>query len=75
MTVENARRAFRLQVDAWVTRAVEGGVASFDDLLSTLPGVYPTYAIKSVRRLGKTNRIRPSLAHLIENEARSPKAI
>ena len=75
MTVENARRAFRLQVDAWVTRAVEGGVASFDDLLSTLPGVYPTYAIELVRRLGKTNRIRPSLAHLIENEARSPKAI
>ena len=72
MTVENARHAFKLQVDAWVTRAVESGVMSFDDLLSTLPGVYPTYAIKSLLRLGKANRIKPGLAHRIERQARTP---
>jgi hypothetical protein len=72
MTAGNARHAFRLQVDAWVTRAVEGGVASLDDLLLSLPGVYPTYAIESIRRLGKANRIEPRLAHRIERQARLP---
>ena len=75
MSDEHARRAFNVQIDAWVTRAVDGGVRSFDDLLTRLPGVYPTYAIESVRRLGKTNRISPTVAHSIERQARSPATI
>ena len=46
----------------------------FDGLLSTLPGVYPTYAIESIRRLSKANRIHPRLAHRIERQARTPMA-
>jgi hypothetical protein len=74
MTTGDPRRTFRLQVDAWVTRAVKGGVVSLDDLLRSLPGVYPTYAIESVRRLGKANRIEPRLAHRIERLAKLPIA-
>jgi hypothetical protein len=38
-------------VDLWVRAAVVSGVATFDDLLARLPGVYPSMAIETVRRL------------------------
>src|SRR4051812_40638999 len=71
MATELSRRTFNLQVDAWVSRAVNGGVSSFGDLLSTLPGVYPTQALNSVRRLRQAKRINLGFAGAIERQART----
>jgi hypothetical protein len=67
--MELSRRMFNLQVDAWVSRAVNSGVSSFGDLLSTLPGVYPTQALDSVRRLRQAKRINVGFAAYIERQA------
>jgi len=71
MSTELSRRTFNLQVDAWVSRAVNGGVSSFGDLLSTLPGVYPTQALDSLRRLRRAKRISVGFASYIERQART----
>ena len=71
MSTEGARRTFNLQVDAWVSRAVSSGVSSFDELLSTLPGVYPTQALASLRRLRKSKHVGATVAARIERQARN----
>lgn len=71
MSTEPSRSTFHSQVDAWVSRAVNGGVSSFGDLLSTLPGVYPTQALDSVRRLRRAKRISVGFATHIERQART----
>jgi hypothetical protein len=70
MGTELSRRAFNLQVDTWVSRAVDGGVSSFGELLSTLPGVYPTQALDSVKRLRRAKRINEGFASYIERQSR-----
>jgi hypothetical protein len=42
---------FNDQVDRWMVDAVEGGRATFDRLLTSLPGVYPPVVFESLRRL------------------------
>jgi len=52
-----AASAFRRQVDAWVIAEVQKGVATFDDLICRLPGVYPTHAYDSLGRLCQSGAI------------------
>jgi hypothetical protein len=46
---ESITAAFDARVDRWV-RAVVGGVASFDELVTRLPGVYPPVVARSLER-------------------------
>jgi hypothetical protein len=75
MSDESARQSFNVQVDAWVSRSVAGGVSTFHDLLSSLPGVFPSHALASVRRLRQAKRIRSGLASRIEQQARGRPVI
>jgi hypothetical protein len=54
---ERSASAFRRQVDAWVLAEIQRGVATFDDLVCRLPGVYPTHAHDSLLRLYQSGAI------------------
>jgi hypothetical protein len=45
------RDVFLERVDLWVRDALVSGVATFNDLLTKLPGVYPSVAFESARRI------------------------
>ena len=45
------RDIFSDRVDLWVRDALVAGVATFDDLLLRLPGVYPSTALETARRI------------------------
>lgn len=49
-TVEHAN-AFVEQVDQWVIVGLRSGARDFTSLLRTLPGIYPTEVVDSLRRL------------------------
>src|SRR5687768_10346350 len=42
---------FLERVDLWVRDALHSGVGTFNDLLTKLPGVYPSVAFESARRI------------------------
>ncbi|BAZ03101.1 hypothetical protein NIES37_71140 (plasmid) [Tolypothrix tenuis PCC 7101] len=48
---------FEDAVDSWVLEAIACGVRSFDQLVVSLPGVYPSVALKSVQRLVYAKKI------------------
>jgi hypothetical protein len=48
----SATRSFEHLVDAWVQKAVAHGATTFDQLLTCLPGVYPSVVFESIQRLG-----------------------
>jgi hypothetical protein len=76
MSTESARQVFNVQVDAWVTRALSEGVNSYGQLLSTLPGVYPTQALESLQRLRRVRKVSPAVVSQIVREARQrPSAL
>jgi hypothetical protein len=70
MSSEFARHVYNAQVDAWVARAVAGGVNSYGRLLSTLPGVYPTQVLESLQRLRQVRKIGSAVVSQIVREAR-----
>jgi hypothetical protein len=53
---------FADRVDLWVRAALVSGVATFDDLLAQLPGVYPSVALESARRIAGRD---PSLSRIL----------
>jgi hypothetical protein len=57
MSTAKSRAAYRRQVDRWVCDALDNGAENFDDLVSTLPGVFPTTAADSLRRLAERQEI------------------
>lgn len=48
---------FDESVDRWVFAAVSNGVTSFNSLLGSLPGVYPSVALLSLKRLISAGKI------------------
>ena len=48
---------FDADLDGWIAAAVRSGVADFWQLVSMLPGVYPTVARDAVERMVKDSRI------------------
>ncbi|BAY95716.1 MULTISPECIES: hypothetical protein [unclassified Tolypothrix] len=48
---------FEDAVDSWVLEAIACGVRSFDQLVVSLPGVYPSVALKSLQRLVYAKKI------------------
>lgn len=58
MIASRRRSRFIQQVDGWVLDAVDSGASSFDEILISLPGVYPTDLIRSVERLRSRGELR-----------------
>jgi len=49
-TVDTERR-FARRIDRWVLDAARRGLTAFDDLVVSLPGVYPVAVLDALRRL------------------------
>jgi len=54
MSVTTLDELFLRQVDAWVLQALKDRPSSFDEFIKMLPGVYPTDALYSLRRIQHT---------------------
>jgi hypothetical protein len=61
MTWSRSDASFRRQVDRWVLRALDVGVSDFDELVCSLPGVYPPIVAESLDRLLQRCEIVPSI--------------
>lgn len=48
---------FEDSVDGWVLEALACGVRTFDQLVTSLPGVYPSFALNSLQRLVSAKKI------------------
>ncbi len=55
MSKEN--QIFEQQVDRWIYGAINNGVTNFNSLLNALPGVYPTVALSSLKKLIANGKI------------------
>jgi hypothetical protein len=60
---------FECKVDEWGTSSWEDGSRTFGELLSSLPGVYPSEALACTRRLNQEGVIDRQQLRLIEEEA------
>lgn len=52
---------FEEKIDQWVLEAVNSGIKTFDGLILTLPGVYPSLVMKSINRLILKNKLKNSI--------------
>ena len=69
IAVSRAQKNFEEQVDAWVSEALRSGSNTFGELLSNLPGVFPTTALNSVHRLQRSRRISAAIARRLKHDA------
>ena len=61
---------FTQQIDAWVLNALSQELTSFNQLLTCLPGVYPSFALSSIQHLVQMNRIPPEILTILEPRAK-----
>lgn len=62
MTINQTEtQMFEDAVDGWVLEAIACGIQTFDQLIASLPGVYPSVALNSLQRLTFTQRISTEL--------------
>ncbi|OKH32380.1 hypothetical protein NIES2119_26465 [[Phormidium ambiguum] IAM M-71] len=62
MTINQTEtQMFEDAVDGWVLEAIAYGVHTFDQLIASLPGVYPSVALNSLQRLASTKIISTEL--------------
>ena len=54
---DNLQQQYEDSVDRWVFDSIKHGVKSFEELLLSLPSVYPTVALDSLKRLTSSQRI------------------
>jgi hypothetical protein len=70
IAVNRAQEDFEQQVDAWVNEALKRGSSNtFGELLSSLPGVFPTTALRSVHRLHQGRHIGAAIARKLHRQA------
>ena len=55
--VKTETQLFEDSVDRWVLDAIARGITTFDQLLASLPGVYPSVVLKSLQRLVSIQKI------------------
>ena len=48
---------FETDVQTWIVQAIQQGVPSFEELIQSLPGVYPTLVLEGIRGLGECGRL------------------
>lgn len=62
MTItQTETQMFEDAVDGWVLEAIACGIDAFNQLIASLPGVYPSVAVGSLRRLASAKRISTEL--------------
>lgn len=64
-------RAFLTKIDAWVLARLEQGASTFRDVLSGLPGIYPSEVLCSLRRLQGRDKIQEFDVLAVELDAAS----
>jgi|SRR5215213_1090755 len=69
MTTEE--QTFDELIDSWVYGAVNRGVTTFNSLLASLPGVYPSVAFESLKRLSAAGKFNAQ-GFVITPEAQGP---
>ncbi|MBD2018547.1 hypothetical protein H6F96_31910 [Microcoleus sp. FACHB-53] len=62
---------FEDSVDSWVLDALASGVTTFEQLLTLLPGVYPSIALSSLQRLASAQRISTEVMKELVKPAKS----
>ena len=62
---------FEDSVDGWVLDAIASGVTTFEQLVTSLPGVYPSIALSSLRRLASAQRISTKVMEELVKPAKS----
>lgn len=55
--IKTETQIFEDAVDSWVLEAITCGVCTFDQLVVSLPGVYPSVALNSLQRLVSAKKI------------------
>lgn len=58
MSRSRGQSNFSRKVDGWVLAAIESGATSFQEILVSLPGVFPTDLVRSLQRLGLRGQAR-----------------
>ncbi len=56
-TVASETQSFTNLVDNWVLDAIAGGITAFDQMVISLPGIYPSLVLSSLQRLALTGLI------------------
>jgi hypothetical protein len=56
-TIASETQSFTNLVDNWVLDAIAGGTTAFDQMVISLPGIYPSLVLNSLRRLALTGLI------------------
>ena len=57
---------FYEKIDCWVLDSIRTGITNFEDILTSLPGVYPVSVRDSIQRLVSRGILSPSLIELYE---------
>jgi len=69
----DTERRFARRIDRWVLDAARRGLTAFDDLVVSLPGVYPVAVLDALRRLASSGALSPLiLARAVEDAGRRP---
>jgi hypothetical protein len=72
MTITDTEtQIFEDSVDHWVLDAITSGVTTFEQLVTSLPGVYPSIALNSLRRLASAQRILTEVMEELVKPAKS----
>jgi hypothetical protein len=71
MTITNLETyAFEDAVNCWVLDAITAGVVAFDELVMSLPGVYPAVVLRSLRYLSTSGKISAELLQRLLSKAK-----
>ena len=62
---------FEMDVQTWIIRAVQRGVSSFEELIQSLPGVYPAVALEALWVLAKSSRSDGAVFRQLTHEAKT----
>lgn len=66
-------REFELLVDGWIRQRLDRGISCFEDLILTLPSVYPAVASDSLVRLGASRLCTPGRPRIAATAGRSTR--
>lgn len=67
---DHSRFPFEHRVDDWVRKLLIGGDPDFHDIIRALPGVYPTAALASLKRLYGKGLISSETFRMLETQAK-----
>lgn len=66
---------FENEIDELILKSIENGLTKFDNLLLSLPGIYPTEVVFAVKRLAEKHMIKTETLEQILSSSSTPLAI